>query len=481
MSKILKITQTLRQQFIDGHFRDMHQFMSVRALAAQYGVSINSANKILQSLEDLGFLISVPKSGFFVKHTPAIKSVKKTARPIFCANPLIKNRASQIRSWAEMVSTQASVRLDLATASPDFYPTHQLQTLHNRLARHHPSMLTEYAIGGGFPPLRAQVAQQYNAVGCDLTVDDVLITHGATQALMLALQASTQAGDWVLIEAPTYFGFLPLLDSLQLHAVEMPIDVNMGLQPADIQAALKHAANKGHTIRACLLQANFHNPTGASIAHHVRRELLDVCAAHEIAVIEDDTFGALPHVGAQRAAPLKALDTQHNVILCGSLSKLIAPGLRIGFVAGGRWAESIKALQHATAIACATLPQAVLSEFMHSNYKAYLKKMRQVCQQSIAMARKIVSETFPKGTTMSAPQGGYLLWVILPAHCNAQKLLDAAMAQHGIAFAHGGLFSNLSAQQSSLRLNCALMAQSHEQEGLQKLGQIAEQMFGVKN
>jgi DNA-binding transcriptional MocR family regulator len=169
------------------------------------------------------------------------------------------------------------------------------------------------------------------------------------------------------------------------------------------------------------------------------------------------------------------------VILCGSLSKLIAPGLRIGFVAGGRWAESIKALQHATAIACATLPQAVLSEFMHSSYTAYLKKMRQVCQQSIAMARKIVSETFPKGTTTSAPQGGYLLWVILPAHCNAQKLLDAAMAQHGIAFAHGGLFSNLSAQQSSLRLNCALMAQSHEQEGLQKLGQIAQQMFGVKN
>ena len=83
MSKILNLTQTLRQQFIDGRFRGTHQFMSVRALAAQYGVSVNSANKILQSLENSGFLISVPKSGFFVKHVPAAKAGRQTARPIF--------------------------------------------------------------------------------------------------------------------------------------------------------------------------------------------------------------------------------------------------------------------------------------------------------------------------------------------------------------------------------------------------------------
>ncbi|MGL4768128.1 MAG: PLP-dependent aminotransferase family protein [Formosimonas sp.] len=475
MNKISTIIHELQQQFSQGRYAHLSKFHSVRELAAQYAIGLNSAHLVLQALEDLGHLTARPKSGFWV-NAPTPAPSLPAAVLLLCANPLIKNRANQIRLWAESVSRDARVRFDLATASPDFYPTHALQTLHNRMARHHPAMLTEYAIGGGLPQLRDLVTQQYRAVGCALHADDVLITHGATQALMLALQATTQAGDWVLIEAPTYFGFLPLLDSLQLNAVEMPIDVTTGVQTADICAAIAHAQASGHRIKACLLQANFHNPTGTSMALNVRQEILEVCVTHEIAVIEDDTFGSLPHHGNRRAEPLKTLDAAHNVILCGSLSKLIAPGLRIGFIAGARWHESVKTLQHATAIACATLPQATLAEFMRTRHSAYLKKLRQTCAANIALASAIVREYFPHGTRISAPQGGYLLWLTLPATVNATKLLHRAMGHAQIAFAHGALFSNHPAHAQSLRLNCALMAQPEQQAGLRQLGELARNL-----
>ena len=477
MSKVTAIVTELRQNFAQGLYQAQSRFLSVRELAEQYRTSINSANKILQSLEDFGLLTSSPKRGFFVNAAKSAKAVTIDAMPDFCAHSHLADRANHIRLWAETVSTRATVRLDLATASPDFYPTHKLQTIHNRLARHQPQIFTEYAIGGGLPQLREQITQHY--ASCALHPDDVLITHGATQALMLALQASTQAGDWVLIESPTYFGFLQLLDTLQLNAVEMPIDIATGVQPADTQAAIEHAAQHNRHISACLLQANFHNPTGASIALNVREAILTLCAEHNITVIEDDTFGDLPHHGTSRPPPLKALDKFGNVILCSSLSKLIAPGLRIGFVAGGRWYGRIKTLQHATTIACATMPQAVLSEFMHSNYTAYRKKLRATCRANIRTAQNIIQTHFPDGTQVSNPLGGYLLWVTLPAQIQADALLQTAIEQHSIAFAHGGLFS--SQHQNALRLNCALMSQTSEQAGLRVLGELAKSLIPPPN
>ena len=480
MSKIIKITSELRRHIEECYYSPKQKFFSVRELAEKYQISTNSANKILQSLEDLGLLQAYPKHGFFIKHKLPFKNsalhAKSTAKPFFCVNEHIKNRANSIRTWAEMVNSRGQVRMDLATGSPEFYPTLKLQTIHNRLARHNPSIFTEYAFGVGSVQLRNQVSTQYVKASCLIHPEEILITQGATPALILALQATTQAGDWVLIEAPTYFGFLQILDTLQLNAVELPINITSGLQPEDLRSAIDHAKKSGHIIRACLLQANHHNPTGLSIPQEVRAELLDICTEHNIAVIEDDTFGELHHHNNERGhfAPLKALDKTGNVILCSSLSKLIAPGLRVGFVSGGKWHEQIKTLQHSTAISCSTMPQLVLAEFMKQSYSLYLKKLRSICRENVLLAVKIIQSHFPKNTQVSVPKGGYLLWLTLPEKLNTDLLLLIALERYNIAFAPGILFSNITNHRQSMRINCALMSQVKEQEGLKKLGELAK-------
>lgn len=486
MSKISEITAQIQTLILGGSYPAHKKFLSVRQLATQYQISLNSANKVLQSLEDLGLLYAQPKSGFFVGTSLRQRQIHQQKTPnhvafetsaLFSINDHIKDRASSIRKWAETVNHLGKIHFDLATSSPDFYPTTKLQTIHNRLTRHHPDLLTEYAIGSGSIELREQISIQYAKANCWLHPNDIAITQGATQALMLALQACTHPGDWVLIESPTYFGFLQLLDILKLNAVEIPIDVQQGLQPKDVHDAIAQAHTRGHRISACLLQPNHHNPTGTCISPAIRAELLHVFQYHNIAVIEDDTFGELRHHAAkQRFPPLKSADVDGNVILCSSLTKLVAPGMRIGMIVGGRRHEAIKTLQHATTISCSNLPQRVISEFMRTSYNLYLKKLRTTCAKNIQIATDIITEFFPVSTQINLPaanmMGGYLIWVSLPNELNADELLNLSLKRAGIAFAPGILFSNLGTHRNALRINCARMNQADEQNGLKNLGSI---------
>lgn len=484
MSKIDAIFIQLSKEINQGFYNSKQRFTSVRELAKKCDISVNSANKVLQSLEDVGLLTSYPKRGFFVKAQTLQKPIftnqakKITEQPLFCLNEHIKNRSESIRSWVDNVNHLGRVRLDLATASPDFYPTAKLQTIHNRVARKNPSVFTEYAFGVGLPELCSQVSVQYAKSGCMLQSSEIVITHGATQALLLALQATTSAGDWILVEAPTYFGFLQILDTLKLNAVELPIDADVGLKSESLRSVIEITKKSGKQIRACLVQANHHNPTGLSISLEDRAELLKICADNEIAVIEDDTFGELHNDSMlYRLPPLKALDVIGNVILCSSLSKLIAPGLRVGFISGGQWHERIKTLQHSISISCALLPQKVIAEFMKKSYSLYLKNLRAACQVNIEIAFKIIKNHFPKDTLVNKPTGGYLLWVTLPDKVNTDLLFHMALEKHGIAFAPGALFSNFIGHRQSLRINCALMSRTGEQDGLKKLGALAREMM----
>lgn len=478
---------------------DKAKFLSVRELATQYSVSINTAQKALHTLEDQGILRAEPKKGYFVnvlktptQHATHVASAVNAANTAsasiqssFCPQRHLSDRATSIRQWAESVNSQASVRMDLAIGAPDFYPMQKLQQLHNRIARHTPSVFTNYAMGAGLLELRQAIAQRYTAFGCAFGTDDILVTHGATQALTLALQATTSAGDGVLIETPTYFGFLHMLDALNLNAIEVAIEAETGLTPQHVKRAIEQAHDNQITIKACLLQANFQNPTGCSIDMVHRAEILDVCFEHGIAVIEDDTFSELPHPSdkanaAWRPPPLKAHDVHHNVITCSSLSKLMAPGLRVGFISGGRWHERIKNLQHAHSIGCAVFPQEVVAAFMRHGYQHYLRKMRDTCAANTETVRQLILHHFPHGTTVSAPRGGYLLWVTLPETVFADELLEQALQQHGIAFAPGQLFSGTLAYRHSLRVNCASADELLSCEAIPRLGQLVTQIQAQK-
>ena len=477
LKKYEQLARYLTEFIGDYSLKKGDRFLSIREIMVRYAVGKNTAYKALQHLEDAGMLTAEPKSGYVVNQKPHL-ATEHIGAYRFCEQRALSDRATFIRRWAEH-SKSAKYRMDLATGAANLYPAAELQTISNSITRSKPYILTEYVMGSGLLELRQKIALRHNSFGCLFTPDDILITHGATQAITLALQSVTQSGDWVMVESPTYFGFLQILQSLKLNVVELSIDVKKGLEPNHLRSVIEQAEKQKKRISACLLQANVQNPTGCSIALNLRAEILSLCAEHHIAVIEDDTFGDLYQTSAQqpqRPAPLKALDAHNNVILCSSLSKLIAPGLRIGFIQGGAWHEQIRTLHHATSIGCTELPQHLMARMIPRKYEQHLKALRAIYAVNVAQVRTWLTQYFPAGTHSMTPRGGYLLWVTLPDSVTADQLFDLALQERSISFAPGSLFSIGEHHQNAFRLNCATLNHKFTQRDIKALGQLAQRI-----
>src|SRR5690606_25901411 len=181
--------------------------------------------------------------------------------------------------------------------------------------------------------------------------EDILITNGALEALTLSLQAVTRPGDAVAVESPAFYGALQALERLRLKAVEIPCDPRRGLNLDALGEALRR-----QDIKACWFMPSFHNPTGSSLPEDGRRELMRLLEAHDVPLIEDDVYAEL-HYGARPLPPVKSLDTRGLVMHCSSFSKCLAPGYRVGWVAGGRHAEAIARAKMMTSIATAVPSQ----------------------------------------------------------------------------------------------------------------------------
>ena len=472
MKKYEKLTIDLQLLIQNAPYNAGEAFLSIREVASMYQVGINTAYKALQTLEDRGLIVAEQKSGYVVCKPQSSAHLKAGAFS-FSHDQELTHRATIIRRWAEN-SKQAKVRMDLATGEPDLYPTRELQAASYKVIRSNPSVLTKYALGAGLFELRKKIASRYSQLGCSLKAEDILMTNGATNAITLALQATTTSGDWVLVESPTYFGFLQILESLKLNVVSIAIDPNHGLEHEHLVSVIEQSTSENIVIKACLLQANFQNPTGCSIKASARSKILETFYQHKIIVIEDDTFGELPHdLTERRPPPLKAKDKHNNVILCSSLSKLISPGLRIGFINGACLHEQIQTLNHATSIGCAELTQHIMSHIYPRKFKTILEKLCDDYKNNANVVRGLILKHFPSGTSTTVFHGGYLLWVTLPAHIDANRLFDQALAQYGISFAPGSIFSLTLEHQNALRINCSSFGKAYDEIDIEHLGALA--------
>ncbi len=472
MKKHEKLVIDLQSLIQSAPYKAGEPFLSIREVASMYQVGINTAYKALQALEDLGVIFAEQKSGYVICNSKA-SIHSSTGVFSFSGDQELTHRATIIRRWAEN-SKQAKVRMDLATGEPELYPTRDLQAVSYKVIRSNPTVLTKYALGSGLFELRKKIASRYSKLGCHLKAEDILMTNGATHAITLALQSTTTAGDCVLVESPTYFGFLQILESLKLNVVSIAIDPNQGLEHEHLVSAIEKSKAENITIKACLLQANFQNPTGCSIKFSMRSKILETFYQNKIIVIEDDTFGELPHdLLDDRPLPLKAQDKYDNVILCSSLSKLISPGLRIGFINGAAVHEQIKTLHHATSIGCAELTQQIISQIYPRKFNNILSTLRSIYNENSNAVRILILKYFPSGTSASFFQGGYLLWVTLPGMIDTNRLFDAALVKYGISFAPGSIFSLKQKHQNALRINCSSFGKAFNEKDIKNLGALA--------
>jgi len=319
--------------------------------------------------------------------------------------------------------------------------------------------------------LRRQLAKLAFNWGGKFSEDDVVVTAGCMEALVMCLRAVTKPGDTVAIENPTYFGIFQVIESLGLKVLELPADPVTGVNPDHLEQAIKK-----FEISACVFVPNFSNPLGGCMPDEKKRALVDLITRHRIPLIEDDIYGEL-YFGRHRPKTCKSFDKEGWVLHCSSISKSLAPGYRIGWALPGRFTEQVVRLKLMHTVTGTTITQMAIAHFLSiGRYEYHLKKLRKALHTQCLRYLQGIMQYFPENTKVSRPQGGFVLWVELDKKLNAYRLYKEAL-RHNIAVAPGQLFSAQKQFGNCLRISYARPWSPEVEEGLKTLGQLIRKMI----
>jgi DNA-binding transcriptional MocR family regulator len=460
-----QITHLIHQ----GTLRPGDRVPSVRKLMAQKSVSVSTVLQAYQLLENRGLIEARPQSGFYVRvprWTPAPEP--RMFHPADTSKTL--NVAGLVMEVVGALNRPGLVNLGASVPPQELLPNRELHRALTGATRRQAALANLCDPSIGLQALRVEMAQRALEAGCTLAPDDILITNGATDALHLSLRAVTGPGDTVAIESPTYFGILQILEMLGLRACEIPTYPKEGICLDELTRRLGRAR-----VRACVFMTNFSNPLGSCMPEPKKQQLVELLARRGIPLIEDDIYGSLAF-GPARPGTAKAFDSQGLVLWCGSLSKTLAPGYRVGWVAPGKFKAEVHRLKHTCSLANPMVTQLALAEFLATgSYERQLRRLRRAYAQQIEQMSLAVARHFPPDTRVTRPQGGQVLWVELPENVDTLELYRGALAK-GISIAPGPIFSARKQYRNCLRLNCANLWSEKVEQAVAKLGIMATRM-----
>ncbi|WP_028535077.1 PLP-dependent aminotransferase family protein [Paludibacterium yongneupense] len=462
----LRIAHDLCAQLDDGRLPPGSRLPSVRALAAHHGVNALTALQAYRHLERLQRVVARPRTGFYAALSPTQKG--DDTLPPWPAPATLVDLGRRASHLVRMSDPSISVQLHMAEAAAALYPGQAIARLLQQRLRHQPELIGTHLSQAVQRQLQHQL--QRLAAGFQLELDPaaILLTHGNTESIQLALRALTRPGDTVAVETPVYFGLLQTLESLGLKALEIPCTPERGISLEALEFALRH----GSAVRCLVVVPHFQNPGGGLMPDGDKKRLLDLLRQHHVPLIEDDVFGDL-HFGADRPTPIKAWDNDGDVIYCASFTKSLAPSFRQGWVAGGKHQARLAQLKLSSSYVGSALLQAALADFLSSGlYDRHLGLFRRQLSRQCQQLTAAVLAAFPLGTRVSSPRGGLLLWIECPRGVDSVALLQQALAE-SISFAPGPLFSAEPRFASCLRLNFGQPWSEPLAAAIARLGQLA--------
>lgn len=451
---------------------------SLRGLMQQHQVSLSTALQVCRYLEDEGWLEARPRSGYFVRRAHRsgmgpgrwgegsdVRDSHLAALPDPAAYVGIHAAVSEVVAFG--LRYPDALNLAGATATPAQYPTEALKQAALRALRREPELLTTPATQGGNPDFQKVIARRALTAGIQVAPEEVIVTHGGIEAVNLALRAVAQPGDTVAVESPTFFGLLQVLESLGMRALEIPTSARTGIS----LEALELAIHNYGPIRAVVVVPNLQNPLGSIMPDGHKARLLELCGAHDIAVIEDDPYReTCCQPSLPRAA--KAWDPDGRVIYCASLNKILAPGMRLGWMAAGRWQARVRMLKYAQTRHNEEWSQRAAAEFMASSaYDRHVQRFREQLRQQRERTAEALAAYLPPGSRVILPDGGLILWVEMPRGTSSRAVFEAAL-DAGIRIAPGLMFSNSGRYDHCIRVSCSQPFTPELDQALRRLGAI---------
>lgn len=465
----LQIAESVAVSIRSGLLGSGQRVPSVREIARLHSVSLSTVVQAYRWLEDQRLIEARPRSGYFVSARP-----RRLPEPGL-SQPPADSLAVDVSSLGEKVMRLACepgyISFGAACPSDELFNLERVRRAVNRAALRQRASLCRYPIGPGQEELRRAVARHALRMGCELDPREIVITNGCLEAITLCLRSVTQPGDVVALESPTYFGFLEILETLHLRALEIPTHPRTGLSLDALQLALDT-----QPVKAVLAVPTLSNPLGACMPLAERRRLAQMLAEREVPLVEDVLYNDLAEQDDKRRA-VKSFDTTGNVMICGSFSKTVAPGLRLGWVDAGRWAAKLRRLKATTSGGqTAVLEHALADLLTQPGIESSFRQLRATISARVDDARGLIAQSFPKGTRVTDPAGGYILWLELPPAVDSRALFDACVAER-ICIAPGTMFSATDRFRHCIRLGVGGRWDDACRKALRRIGEIADSML----
>ena len=386
-------------------------------------------------------------------------------------NPIdwrFSERASQLQSSFIREILKITQRPEIISfagglPSPATFPIEQMKAAFDKVLTENGKVALQYGPTDGYPLLREWIANSLSTDSCKIMPEQVLMTSGSQQALDLLGKVLIDEGSRVLVETPSYLGALQAFSVYRPEFKSVATD-DHGLVPSSIDPVAEGA-------RMLYALPNFQNPTGRSLSIERRVELVETCARLGIPLIEDDPYGALSYKGEPFPKMLNM--NPDGVIYMGSFSKVLTPGIRLGYVVAPLpLVRRLELAKQAADLHTAQLTQMVVYEVIKDGFlDQHIPKIRTLYANQCQAMLDALTECFPSSVTWTKPEGGMFIWVTLPKHIDAMKLLDQAIAAK-VAFVPGAPFYANEPETNTLRLSFVTVPPERIREGVAVLGKL---------
>ena len=375
-------------------------------------------------------------------------------------------RPSTIREILKVTEQADIISFAGGLPAPELFPVAEVAAAAERVLREGGPGALQYGPSEGFAPLRECCADESRKRGIRCTADDILITTGSQQPLDLVSKIFLDAGDCVLTESPTYMAALQAFQCYEVRFAAVPTDEG-GLIPEALPELIERERPKFlYTI------PSFQNPTGVTLTAERRLKLYQIAAHYGLIVLEDDPYGALRYSG-KNIPPIKSLDSEGLVIYQSTVSKTIAPGLRIGWViASEEIRRKLTIVKQAADLHTSSLDQRIAHRYLTDfDSETHVERIRRSYGERFAVMDAALRETMPQGFTRTHPEGGMFLWVSCPEGVDTSELMLEALKRK-VLFVPGRDFFPDASGQRFMRLNFSNATTEQIREGIARLAEV---------
>jgi DNA-binding transcriptional MocR family regulator len=327
--------------------------------------------------------------------------------------------------------------------------------------------LLRYYPTNGSTELKSHIIRRAAAHQTNINADELLITDGALQALYIALAAVCKTGDIIAVESPCVFSVLEVIRVLQLKVIEIPMDEHSGL---DVDFFRKACNN--NRIKAAIVTSNFHNPTGSSLTDEQKASLLAIAHRHHVAIIENDIYGDLNFQGP-RPSTIKGLHDNGLLLQVASYAKTLAPGIRVGYLAAGKFMQRAEQIKFALGSTVSPIYQETVSRLLAGrSYDRHIRAFKMQLAKNAEVIGRTLLDNFPKGTSITTPSGGYNIWVKMPKNTDMNRFYTNCN-KIGVRFTPGYTFSFSNAFDKCFRVVIADALSARKIEAIKLAGKMS--------